>query len=99
MGTQSTWETRIRDNLALSSKKELLPMIWKVCTPKLMLLFEKTPLEPSNKQRRLPRRDGRLRDLLMPKEKQRLQRTKKSSSHRLRHKKNNCLVCNVLLYL
>merc|ERR1712038_1206831 len=80
-----------KNSLDRSSNMELQQMIWKVYTPRHMLLFVRIPSGKRSQPNRLPRKDGARRGLLTMSAKRRCKRLKMNFSPRLRLKRNKCL--------
>merc|ERR1712051_954184 len=87
----------IRGNLEHSLKMVYLQMTWKEYTPKLMRLTVKIPLEPKSPRKRLPRKDGLQNVLHTQKERLKLQRIRKSFLPRLKLKRNNSILCPIIM--
>merc|ERR1719273_1719608 len=87
----------IRGNLEHSLKMVQLQMTWKEYTPKLMRLSVKIPLEPKSPRKRLPRKDGLQNVLHTQRERLKLQRIRKSFLPRLKLKRNNSILFQIIM--
>merc|ERR1719510_814570 len=87
----------IRGNLEHSLKMVLLQMTWKEYTPKLMRLSVKIHFESKSPKKRLPRKDGLQNALHTQRERLKLQRTSKSFLLRLKLKRNNSILCQIIM--
>merc|ERR550525_174702 len=87
----------IRGNLEHSLKMVQLQMTWKEYTPKLMRLSVKIPFESKSPRKRLPRKDGLQNVLHTKRERLKLQRIRKSFLPRLKLKRNNSMLCQIIM--
>merc|ERR1719412_823760 len=87
----------IRGNLEHSLKMVLLQMTWKEYTLKLMRQSVKIHFESKSPRKRLPRKDGLQNVLHTQRERLKLQRIRKSFLPRLKLKRNNSILCQIIM--